>query len=808
MNKTCFHCGLAIIQKSPPLLNIKGEQQGFCCHGCHAVCKTIIDSGKGDYYRYRDSQPHKQQQPLELMDKLKLYDNETIQRDFIRRDKKNNWKEAHLILEEIHCAACLWLNEQTIRQLDGVLEVQMDYTSQQAQVRWNPDKIKLSDILTAIHSIGYIAHPFDASHRQALNKEQQQRSVQRIIFAVILGMMVMQSAIGSYFLGNANQQGDYPLWVIISRWSSLLATGLILAYSGRLFFQNAARDLKNKTLGMDVPIALGLSIAWLASLLSTITQQGEVYYESIAMFVLFLLIARYIELRARLNAATLLDRTSKIIPQSAQRITNKKQEEVPVIELQTGDIIQVSIGETVPVDGILLSPQSLFDESLLTGESLAVQHQQGDAIISGSINIDQVIELQVQANSSNSTLSKLQQLTQKSLHDRPYYIELADQIAGKFVAVILLIAFATLFFWLWKDPSHAVSNMVSVLIVTCPCALALAAPVSLSLCAAGLSRLHLLVIRMSSIEEITQVDTIIFDKTGTLTTGIPILKQTLLMSDLSEKDALSIAASMEQGSAHPFAKALINVAKTFPPKKITQLQTHPSQGVSAYIKQQQWKLGSEEFITPHTLTPHQQEQIQHWRKQGFSVLYLSHSDELQAVFCFFDPLRDGIHDFLQSLTQIKHKVILSGDHPQSVQTIANQIGITEAYGNLTPQDKLNWIQQRQQAGQRVLMLGDGINDSPTLAASNVSISFSNATDLAQSHSDLIILRKDYKQLAAALRLMRKTRQIIIQNLSWAIAYNMIAIPAAAMGWVTPWMAAIGMSISSLIVVLNSLRLKQ
>ena len=809
-NTHCFHCGLPISDKKPLSLKVQQQQHFFCCQGCKAVCNAIVASGNQDYYQHREANANRIDTNAlpELIKKLSLYDKPEIQKDFVHSDSQQNWKEAWLILEEIRCAACMWLNERTLRQLDGVLDVQMDYTSQQARIRWNPDKIKLSDILTAISHIGYIAHPFDPRRREALNKEQQQRSLQRIIFAAILGMMVMQSAISSYFFGEADAQGQYPLWIIISRWSSLFATGIILAYSGRLFFQNAWRDIKNKNLGMDVPIALGLLIAWLGSLLSTIRQVGEVYYESIAMFVLFLLIARYIELRARIQAAALLDRTAKIIPQSTQRIKNGIIESIAVIELQTGDKIQIAIGETVPVDGILLSRYSLFDESLLTGESLAVEHFQGDQIISGSINIDQVIELEVQHNTANSTLSQLQQLTQKSPQDRPYYIELADQIAGKFVASILLIATATLVFWLWKDPSHAIGHMVSVLIVTCPCALALAAPVSLSLCAGGLAKLHLLVLRMSSIEEITQVDTVVFDKTGTLTTGTPTLQQTLVIGQLSAQDCLIIAASMEQGSTHPFAKALLTAANNFTLQTIQQHLHHPSKGVSARIDQQDWQLGNEKMIPLPSLNQAQQHTIQHWRDQGFSVLFLSNDTGLQAIFCLADPLREGVTDFLHSLSQIKHKIILSGDHPQSVAAIAKQIGIKEAYGGLSPEDKLAWIQQQQQAGRRILMFGDGINDAPTLAASNVSVSFSHASDLAQSHSDLIILQKDYTQLAIALTLMRKTRRIIIQNLAWAIAYNLIAIPAAVIGWVNPWMAAIGMSLSSLLVILNSLRLKR
>ena len=818
MNKTCFHCGLAVIQSSPLQLTIDGKQHSFCCHGCHAVCKTIIDSDNGDYYRYRKDKSHTHQQSLpELMDKLTLYDNEKIQREFIRSDENNNWKEAHLILEEIRCAACLWLNEQTLRQLNGVLDVHMDYTGQQTRIRWNPDLIKLSDILRAISNIGYIAHPFDPSQRERLNKEQKQRSVQRILFALILGMSVMQTAIGGYFFNQQDAEGNLPLWLHISRWVSVVSTFLILAYSGQLFFRNAWQDLKNKSLGMDVPIVIGLSVAWLGSVYGTLNRTGEVYFESIAMFVLFLLIARYIELRSRISATALLDRSAKIIPQTATLFTtDKKRVKTPVIDLQKGDILHISAGETVPVDGRLLSPNSRFDESLLTGESLPVHHQQGDKIIGGSINVEQHILLEVLSTKADSTLNEIHQLTQKSIHYRPYYVDIAEQVAPKFVAIILAIATITFAYWYWQGTGNALSNMIAVLIVTCPCALALAAPVALSLGAARLNKLHVLPIHMSSIEKLSSADTLVFDKTGTLTSGSPAVENVILLGSQSKHDYLSISASMEQGSQHPFAKAIITATtpcsiEKYPTKNLKQ---YIGQGVEAVIENNIWRLGNEGFVNHQAeiLPSKLQKQIKTEQRAGKSILYLAKNNHLQAIFCIADPLRYGIKSFLQHAKKlgINRIVILSGDHQQSVIAIAKQLNISEAHGGLSPQDKLNWMKQQtvtQADGKKTIMFGDGINDAPTLATADISMTFADATDLAKNNGDFILLGKDYTQLASAFRLMRLTRTLILQNLSWAIAYNIVAIPLAAMGMISPWMAAIGMSLSSLLVVLNSMRLK-
>ncbi len=842
----CFHCNLPIVEKQPVVLEVETLQRSFCCHGCKAVCEVIVSSGNADYYKHREgsAKTFNAKELPELLDKLKLYDNEKIQKEFVRTDKNNNWKEAWLIIEEVRCAACMWLNERTLRNLDGLVDVQMDYTGQQARVRWDPEKIKLSEILSAITNIGYIAHPFDPTQRESLNKEQKQRSVQRIIFAVIMGMAVMQSAIGGYFFGDVNAQGEYPLWIKISRWVNVISTLLILAYPGQLFFRSAWRDLKNKSLGMDVPVVIGLSVAWLGSLISTIRGVGDVYFESIAMFVVFLLIARYIELKSRIESTALLDRSAKIIPQTAKKIEADGVQEVPVIELEEGDRIQLAPGETVPVDGELLSVKSSFDESLLTGESLPVNHQLGDLVLGGSINIEQVIELKVQSIKADSTLNEIQQLTQRSTSFRPYYVDIAESVAGKFVAIILLIALSTFIFWAWKDGfdnlSNAMSHTISVLIVTCPCALALAAPVALSLGAAGLNRLHLLAVKMSSIEKLSHVDTIIFDKTGTLTAGEPIVKLVEAKGITDIDECVNIASSMEQGSHHPFAKAITSYALNNIKEqdegygnnskgKITKVQKtggvtkviHVSgQGIKARYKDSSWRLGNEKFVanflgkqnSKHSFfsSIKESEKIKDWRAQGYSVLYLVNNQGLQAIFCIADPLREGVKPFLLQAEQlgIKRQIILSGDHQQSVDAVATKLGISEAHGGMSPQEKLAWVRELQQRSkQKIMMIGDGVNDAPTLAVADISLTFSEATDLAKNNSDFILLGKDYKELGKAFLLMKKTRQIILQNLAWAIAYNLFAIPLAVIGVITPWMAAIGMSLSSLLVVLNSLRLR-
>lgn len=810
MNDTpCFHCGLPITESHPPTLEVRGQQRPFCCPGCEAVCHAIVESGNEDYYHYRET-PSRQvdtEHLPEWLKQLKLYDHPDIQRDFVTSN--SDGKEASLILEEIRCAACLWLNERHLRQLDGVLDVDMDYTSQRVRVYWDPDKIQLSDILKAISDIGYIAHPYDPRHREKLSEDQKHRSIQRIIFAALFGMAVMNFSIATYFMGGADDNGHYPMWVNIGRWTSLFASGMVLAYPGQTFFRDAWRDLKNRQMGMDVPVALGLLVAWLGSFWSTWTQHGEVYFESIVMFVLFLLIARYTELRARITAAALLDQMAKVIPRTANRLHEGELQEVPVIELQPGDRIQILPGETMPVDSILQQGESSFDESLLTGESLPVSRGPGAFVASGAINGDQSVIAEVEKTSNASTLSQMNKMVDQGLRSRPHYVELADQIAGKFVAAILLIALATLTFWLWRDPNQALHNVIAVLIVTCPCALALAAPVAITLSAARLSSLNILPLRMSALESLATSDTLIFDKTGTLTEGHPTVKDVIPLGTDSEKECLRIAAILEQSSEHPFAKAL-RAASPKATGNLQQLRNHPGKGLEATYQGLSWKLGKPEFaLDPAADTEALQQKLANIRAKGYSVLMLANTNGPQAIISLTDLPREGTSDFLKHLqtSSIQRQVILSGDHNDNVQRLASSLGITQAYGGLSPQDKLAWIQQQQDNGHRVIMIGDGINDAPTLAAADASISFADATHLAQANSDFVMLGSDFRHLAKAFELTQRTRRIILQNLAWAIGYNLLAIPLAAMGYIPPWGAAIGMSLSSFIVVINAMRLR-
>ena len=808
---SCFHCGLPVpAGPHPPVLEVEGTEREFCCHGCLAVCKSIVDAGLADYYHHRNGSAASADQAVipEFLSRVSLYDRPEIQKGFVLQEQ--GWREAALLLENIRCPACLWLNEKHLRSLSGVIDVHIDDVTQRARVRWDPNRIQLSEILTAIADIGYIAHPYDASRGEYLRKLRRHRSTEKLIFAGAVGMLVMNFSLASYFMAELDTSGQLPLWITIGRWTSLVLVTMIMAYSGQEFFSGAWNDIRNRRLGMDIPVVLGLCAAYAGSLYTTITAHGEVYFDSIAMFVFLLLLARRFELGGKLMAADHLEKLERVIPGTAQRVgEDGARHEAAVEDLLPGDLIRLVPGETVPVDGEISSGVSSFDESLLTGEPEPVVKRAGDCVVAGSVNGDQPVIIRVTKTIQSSVLSEIRQQVEYGLEQRPHYAELAERVASVFVAIILVIAIATALFWLLAGSESWLPNTIAVLIVTCPCALALATPVALTVSAGRLIKLGILPLRMRALDALAKCNYFVFDKTGTLTAGTPRLVRVIPLSAINETQATQFAASMCADSEHPIAKALrlIDVPLNVVAEGIKNV---PGAGISAVIDNSEWRFGKQEFaLAAEFMAAVTQAQIEASRKQGQTVSLLTKEDIVQAVFIFEDPLRPGIEKMLQGLAElsITHFSIVSGDAQSSVVKIGQQLGIEECYGGMTPEQKLAWIAARQAEGYRIAMFGDGINDAPALAAADVSISFSAATDLAKVSSDFLILGKDASVLADARSLAIRTRRNIMQNFSWAAAYNFTAIPFAALGLIPPWGAAIGMSLSSLFVVTNALRLR-
>ena len=801
MTERCFHCDLPVPAGERHRATVLEAERAFCCPGCEAVARSVVAAGLEDYYAYRDSPANRVpgETAEALLDRLRVFDNQELQRDFITTH--GDQAEVSLILEEIRCAACLWLNEQQLRRLEGVSNVEIDYNNQQARVRYDPDKVPLSEILATIEAIGYHAHPFDPSRRNALLAEQRHRNIERLLFALILSMPIMAFSVAGYWMGGPGADGKLPLWEVIGRFSALIVTTIILVYSGRDFLAGAWRDLRHARLGMDVPIALGLTVAWTGSTVATLQQSGEVYFDSIAMFVTFVLIARVIEIRGRLRAADAMDRLMRIIPRRARCWRDGAWSEVPVVELTPGDRLLLRPGEVVPADATLLGERTIaFDESVLTGESRPVRREPGEPVIAGATNLDQPVELAVTRAEDQSMMATIHGLIRRGSAARPRVARLADRVASHFVAVVLLIATLTAAWWMVHAPGEALANTVAVLIVTCPCALALATPVTLALSAGEMAGRHIIPQRMESVETLARADCLVFDKTGTLTEGRPgIEKREMLDPDVATDRADAVAHALEAASEHPLARAFPPLPGRATPE-VSELENVPGRGIEALIDGERWRIGSPTFAGGGSATQAGSDSAAN------TVVALSRDGHPVACYHLADRLRPGVAATLERLKARPGTTLhmLSGDRNETVAHLAGQLGFDSAEGQLTPEQKLERVRQWQAEGRRVLMIGDGINDAPTLNQADVSLSFSEATDLARQSADFLLTRTDFDAVVETRDIAARTRRTIRQNLAWAAGYNALAVPFAAFGFVPPWLAAIGMSLSSIIVVGNAL----
>jgi Cu2+-exporting ATPase len=784
---------------------INSHDQPMCCHGCKAVAQAIIDSGNADFYRHRtETTPTGQALLPDFIRQTRVYDHPDIQKTFVREAGEHQ-REAALMLEGIVCAACIWLNERHVAQLPGVLDVQVNYATHRARVRWDDTLIQLSDILQAIHRIGYSAHPYDPQQQQQAFERERRNQLRRIGIAGVLGMQVMVLSVALYVGDWSGMESGFRT---LFRWVGLLLTTPVLLYSGAPFFRGAWRDLRNRSVGMDVPVALGILVAFGGSLHATLTGQGEVYYDSVVMFIFFLLTSRHFELMARKRGAETMEQLSQAMPAMATRITvagNREQHEViPLTELLPGDTVLIRPGETVPADGTIVAGKSSVSEALLTGESTPLGKDQGARLIGGSINIESPLYLQVEQVGLDTVLAEIVRLLEQAQNEKPAITRIADRVATWFVGTVLLIAAVVGFTWWQLAPDNWLPVLVSVLVVTCPCALSLATPTAISAATGTMLGHGLLIIRNHSLETLARSTHVIFDKTGTLTFGTPEITRIQCLSHLDERTVLAIAAALEQQSEHPAARAIVAAAAGSKSLTAVDIKNYPGAGISARIDDRQWFIGNPEFITAHTDADNETLSTD----IGYGTLIiLADMRQPHARFLLRDTLRPEAPAVIRALQDAGKQVLLmSGDNPAATQQMASEAGIEDVRAGMTPADKLQQVQALQQQGAIVVMVGDGINDAPVLAGADLSIVMRTAAHISQASADILLLSNNLGALTGGILLARKTRNIIKQNLSWAVSYNLVALPAAALGFVAPWMAAIGMSSSSLLVVLNALRL--
>lgn len=853
----------------------------MCCVGCESVARTIVAAGLERYYQHREAPAALRGAPELGGSTAQLAGRDASDADFERLAARRGYLQpaaepgqiqACLMIDGMRCGACVWLLEKGLGQKKGVSRVQVNYAQQQALVQWDAAQTGLSSILAALRALGYRALPFDPSAREERLQGIERQELRRL-FVAGLGMMQVMMLQTPLYWAQADEVD--PSEAALLRWASLVLTLPVLLYSAWPLLRAAVRDVVHRHLGMDVPVALGLLAAYLASAVNTWRGAGEVYFDTVTMFVFLLLAARWLEARARRRSQRWLDRLSAAMPQGVRRIEKSSdkagadalgegprppaQEKASMVlaeDLQVGDLIVLDPGASVPADAFVLDAFLLADCSLLSGESEPQRFVSGTVVPSGAVIAQaHAVRLQVVRPAQASTRADLQRLIARAGSTRPALAELADRAARWFVLGLLGLVVVVLASWLVIDPSRALEVVIAVLVVSCPCALSLAVPSAIAAVQSALAQAGVILQRGDALERLAAISDVVFDKTGTLTQGQPEVRQVDLFPDAAGDEALALrlALPLAQASPHPLALAIARraqarpeVAGLLPTLKLADLQGHLGHGVEARVAEPpaaqaealaerqlqgdrleqgsaDWsappaahrlaqtagallRLGSLDFACPTlerssvTSDPSGEAQQEVW---------LSIDGKAVARWRLDDPLRADAVSTLRALKAMGLRLhMLSGDHRASVDRVVAMCGVetfVEARAAQTPQDKWQAVLALQAKGAKVLMLGDGLNDAAVLAAADMSAAVGQSSDLARLHAGALLLSGRLEAVVTMLAAGRHATRLMRQNIAWATVYNLLAIPAAALGWIPAWGAALGMSASSLLVVMNSLR---
>lgn len=703
-------------------------------------------------------------------------------------------------VEGIRCAGCVRNIEKAVRALPGIDGVNVNAATARVTVNWQGSATTLPKILHAVNDAGFRTLPLAGAEASTRFRAEQRAALKRVGFAS-LGMMQSMMYLGALYGASDITASMAQLMAI----AGMIIVTPVLFYSGAPILLGAWRDLARRRVGMDVPVALALLLAWAPSVVNTFRGSGEVYFDSVGMFLFFLTAGRYIEMNVRHRGATSAEALARSLPAKVWRLRDDgTREQTTAGELARGDRFAVPKGGVIPVDANLEpgSAPATLDESLLTGESVAVQRGEGDLIRGGSLNVGQPLTLVAVHSVGNSTLAAIVALQERARAERPRLVRLADRAASWFVGVILVLSAVTAVLWWNVDPVRAFPAVLAVLVVTCPCALSLATPVALAAATTRLSRLGVLVTRADAIERLARIDTVVLDKTGTLTLPATGIIETQLLNGRTREEALAIAAALERDSSHPLAAAFH--AYQSADVRASGVREQAGAGIEGEVDGLRWRLGSYDFARAIV-----DGNVVALRRAATDdrLLYLGSATGMVAAFRVGTPLRAEAHEAVEALrAQGLTVVIASGDNPHAVQDAGRALGITRTHARLSPPDKIWLLEDLRSRGHRAFVIGDGINDGPVLAAAEVSCAMGQGSAIAHSAADLLLVNEDLAVLPQAVQVARQAMRVVRQNLTWALVYNLGAVPAAALGLIAPWLAALGMSLSSLGVVLNARRL--
>jgi len=785
----CFHCNEPVPDGFNFSLNFDGRARSFCCAGCLAVADTIISSNLADYYRFRTEPAGKASaMPDSLRAELANFDAPDVLADVSHQ--QGELTEIELSVSGISCAACAWLIEKQLRKSSAVHQVNVNSATARCHLVWNSAQTPLSTLLNSLANIGYQASPFVADKEEQLFKTELSRFLKRLAVSGIMSMQVMMLAIALYFGDYSGIEASHQGYL---RWISLFLTLPVVLYAALPFVSNAWRGIKARQLNMDVPVSLAIYYTFFASAYATAFNTGEVYFESVCMFTFLLQLGKFFEYRARARAREATGNLLKIMPVSATLLVNGQLQIVSARRLKQGDVIILKPGETIAADGEVISGQSSADESMLTGEYRPVAKGIGDKVLAGSVNHDGLLEIKVTMPLQASRLGQIIKLQQRTLSQKPAVLQKTDTLARYFVERLLLIAAATFVLWyFWLDADRAFWVTLSVLVATCPCALSLAAPTAVTCALASLNRRGVLIKNSAVLDVLPQLSYLVFDKTGTLTEGrFSVSSVEILADDYSQAEALDLIANLEAYSEHPIARAFNSYRTSTLP--LAQTQIHIGAGISAICNGQHIKVGSAAFCAV--------------TQQHNAMVYLSVNDRNIAAIQLQDAVRPEVPGLLQMLRQQGYRLMmLTGDSSAQADELQRQLQFDAMVKGCSSEQKVTEINRLVAAGRKVLMLGDGINDNPGFHAAHVSVTLQSGSDLSKNQADVVLLQPSIGLLAELLNGSSRAQRIIKQNLRWSVGYNLLIIPLAVAGFVSPYIAVLGMSFSSLLVVSNSLRL--
>ena len=789
----CTHCNLTFSED----IMIVDNEHYFCCKGCQGVYHLLNAEGLDTFYdKLGDT---KLQPATQSNTDLEKFDLEGFKNKYITEDEDGLYV-INLIIEGIHCSACVWLNEKVLHKMEGVIETSINYSNNKAKVIWDPEIVKLSEIIETIQSIGYNAYPYDPKLQEERAISTRKTYYTRILVAVFGSMNIMWLAIAhyaGYFTGMQQSFKD-----ILNYAEFALATP-VLFYSGWIFFRGAYYGYKNHIVNMDTLVASGALLAYIYSIYAMLTQRGEVYFDSVVMIITFVLVGKYLEVLSKKAAVDTLDGLMGSTPTEVTLLTDGVKSLVSIENVKVGDVIELKPGEKVVIDGEVLWGQGSFDESSLTGENEPIYKTKGDTILSGSICLDSMLHYKATKDASSSMLTSIISLLEESMTKKPRIEQLANTISGYFSTIILLIALLTFAGWYFFVGSFETALIVgiSVIVIACPCALGLATPMATLVGISIAAKRGILFKEATFLETMAKADILALDKTGTITEGKPSVVDAQIFDAFNPHALYALVNS----SNHPISKGIKSYLEesydSLDPLQLDNIVAIEAKGIKASFNNTTLIGGNASLL--------EELHINNLDDQSENALFFFSIDNtLVARFELTDTIREGAKEAIANIQAMGIEVVmLTGDHQQSAKKVASKVGIEKVHSKLLPQDKATYIDTLHQDGHVVVMAGDGINDAIALASSDIAIAMGNGADVAISVSDIVLLDEKPQSIYESFKLSRRTFGAVKENLGFSLLYNIIAVPLAVLGFVTPLVAALSMSLSSLIVVGNSLRIK-